>query len=95
MSTTTHAQGPWSAHPNWNGSAFEVRSYGAGVAWVHADSEEELVANAQLVAAAPDLLRALRDINARLCARGGPTPHELAECRALAQRAIAKAEGRS
>jgi hypothetical protein len=48
-----------------------------------------------LVNSHADMRDALKQINVRLCARGGPTETELAECRAFAQRAIAKAEGRT
>lgn len=65
MTTTQHTAGPWS-----QGEDNPLNIYGnhANVAKVHgshptgARTEEEAIANARLIAAAPELLAALREI---------------------------------
>ena len=57
----------------------------------------ELAANAHLIAAAPDLLRALIDLKALLAAPNKNLPHYHSQCESAirdANAAIAKAEGR-
>ena len=71
-----HTPGPWIVNhvPTSAGSAYSIGGAGVqkGCAWIYADGirkgvddeiprAQELAANARLIAAAPDLLRALRD----------------------------------
>ena len=99
-STTQHTPGPWVLQDN---AGFGVYVYGAGgafgggvqVAKVQASVRADVqTANAHLIAAAPDLLAALREM-VRTCR---PTPIIEAEGRdalTAARAAIARAEGRS
>jgi hypothetical protein len=72
-----HTPGPWLVLqvPTSAGSAFRIGTAGAekGCAWVYADGirkgiddslprAQELAANARLIAAAPDLLKALKNL---------------------------------
>ena len=104
MSTSEHTKGPW---PLWHSDkgAFQIEVGGFIVCSRNDVSHraEESIANAHLIAAAPDMLSALYEAASALDAvdpRGGKLTHppivefiemSLAPIRA----AIAKAEGRS
>ena len=110
--TTTHTPGPWTMHPRFDDGA-EVRAL-APVAWCGAASTHgasssqsidaaEARANAHLIAAAPDLLAALRSAEAALSDIGDADREpgdDVAWCEAraaealpLVRAAIAKAKG--
>ena len=62
-----HTPGPWSAPRNGLDGAVYAENAPKGQLWritdrVHGLSDEELAANAKLIAAAPELLAALEDI---------------------------------
>ncbi|KKX25331.1 hypothetical protein [Rhizobium sp. LC145] len=109
-----HTPGPWSFRTDARTGDNGIMADGTGV-FVEAFAEirhsgenarDEALANARLIAAAPDLLQALEDLlhaysepDRRLCCDGrdcgcmGSTVHQQAEH--YARLAIAKAEGRS
>ncbi|QIG68229.1 hypothetical protein EVB56_038 [Rhizobium phage RHph_Y1_10] len=103
-----HTPGPWYLiNDHCVGGPQNVNGAGHGVAMcgMRARNEGEVIANARLVAAAPELLMALQDLlhaysepDRRLCCDGrdcgcmGSTVHQQAEHYARA--AIAKAEGK-
>ncbi len=64
MSTTKHTPGPWALYPYPTRPYFtQVHVNGAAIADVYASGllkPEETTANARLIAAAPDLLAALK-----------------------------------
>lgn len=106
-SAVKHTPGPWiTFQPRGDGSV-PVRTDGLGltICYVHDGAICDAIANARLIAAAPDLLAALKDLleayskpDERLCCDGrdcgcmGSTVHQQAEHYARA--AIAKAETR-
>lgn len=75
----------------------DIRYQSNSAGYPHVDSLAEFKANADLIAAAPDLLEALRDITVQLaqcaCSRKLTADEEIALDAARA--AIAKAEGRA
>jgi hypothetical protein len=105
--TTNHTPGPWmKPGANYRDQttipvrAHECESLGIGIVFVNDDRNGETMANARLIATAPDLLAALEKllINCEgLCK--GPAPilgphffhHDLAKARAV----IAKAKGQA
>lgn len=102
MTNTQHTPGPWTALGRDGYNSIIIRAEHASH-WpalvpefneIARDPEQE--ANARLIAAAPDLIDALRDIVARIdCYDAGRCPPSLAErCREIALAAIAKAEGK-
>jgi hypothetical protein len=105
MTTTQavgHTPGPWKALPDTGSESFAFEVTGQrmeGVALVYAyDTPSD--ANARLIAAAPDLLEALRDaLTGFTDLSNGWPERELhmrpADVIAKAQSAIAKAEGRT
>jgi hypothetical protein len=89
-----HTPGPWFVHPQQAEGCFPTRHYigakpdGAGPYWLASTDGNET--NAALIAAAPELLAALRKVVA------GVDEHEgwqMASTIAEARAAIAKAEG--
>jgi len=107
--TVKHTKGPWLVRPHWNDEArFEVFpdrevEFGspAEIADVCAHSADdfdkevaEAKANANLIAAAPDLLEALGDFASMKCETAGVEDLEGGCCRTCrARAAIAKATG--
>ena len=108
-----HTPGPWIAGNGKKGTPAETSVYAeikdiqVKIAWCDATlGYPHCVANARLIAAAPDLLRALQEIRARLTEHpayadlteteeddiGGDTA-ELSYLARVARAAIAKAEG--
>ena len=94
-----HTQGPWEVVPHDSSEVcFEVMADGWFVATVHDGVMEESNAefNARLIAAAPELLEALRDLRQRFhaacIAHGSDAWAADASC-AKADEAIAKATG--
>jgi hypothetical protein len=90
----SHTPGPWSLH---------VWSYGASiegaeerVGWVDANNRLNWMANARLIAAAPDLLEALIAVKNALSISIGPDGIKQFQVDALclANAAIAKVEGK-
>jgi hypothetical protein len=99
MSNTQHTPGPWAVRDHWSDEgAFEVYptrngkqpKFGewAALAEVPEYGEGEAEANALLIAAAPDLLEALK-----LIASAENSALDLAYCKGIARAAIAKATG--
>jgi hypothetical protein len=89
MTQTTHTQGPWatyvdSAHDGWIADA-------EGNLIACAVRNENMQANAKLIAAAPDLLAACEEMAAQLGGGNDYTKWEDAKAQLLA--AIAKAKG--
>ncbi len=89
-----HTPGPWTfrqAGANWRVYASDGRSFDAGDALYHPENE----ANARLIAAAPELLRALEDL---VDEQNGPPliryEKSWAAAMGKARSAIAKAEGK-
>ena len=66
MTTLQHTPGPWEANHagrKENGAAARIEHRGSILAYiVNANSESEYEANARLIAAAPELLAALREV---------------------------------
>ena len=84
-----HTLGPWTAMDTGN----VLDRHGNRVARYqdsHFLSEKEMEANGKLIAAAPEMLEALRTVVRHLHAPGGDGYEELL----AAERAIAKAEGK-
>jgi len=96
--STKHTPGPWSAELNGEDGKMEVHDESGCTCTVHGlKSDPEHVANLHLIAAAPDLLKALRllvDHASQYAAM--PLAHsDTHKHVALARAAIAKAEGQS
>lgn len=91
--TAQHTPGPWTARPEDNYRRAEVtwNERGDPIAEVFGPSRDQRQANARLIAAAPDLLKALRAV---MGGQIGGQPDMDAERFRLARAAIAKAEGR-
>lgn len=92
MSAATFTPGPWMYQATAGNHDFLVypESTGRDVALVRDFNE----ANARLIAAAPELLTALRELVAALPASSSKTPRTRWNAEAVARAAIAKAEGR-
>ena len=85
MKTTNHTPGPWKHDENWG-----LIKYGkTEICALHSGNE----ANAHLIAAAPDLLSALRFLLADYIAINGEKLTESSVPIDMAMAAIAKAEG--
>ena len=109
--THTHTQGPWELEhcSNEDGSKFiAINGQGPHGAWLAdiqagningkpADVTERHLANARLIAAAPDLLAALQDAEFLLSRAGlmaGPMRDSINRSASDAREAIAKATGK-
>ena len=94
---STHTPGPWFTTDNKRAPLFISEAHGEDIATVHDRGTAGTdVANARLIAAAPDLLAALRDLLA-YCDNTVPyfrTNSAEAAIAAQADAAIAKAEGK-
>ena len=91
MSNTQHSQGPWEYLPE-NGSACGAITSKTG--WVCDFAEDPSPADARLIAAAPGLLEALKNImNYAWCERGSSSRPHFDHVYAYARAAIAKATG--
>lgn len=96
--TTKHTPGPWEVQPDQRsqgealaivgGSSLIIARTPKATLDMHRRVDE---ANARLIAAAPELLEALRAINQVL---GGSQPIDIPGALMIARAAIAKAEGR-
>lgn len=97
-----HTPGPWHVHTMKSKAGFRIDSAGDEWQWLAEvfqapDKESEGEANARLIAAAPEMLEALKDItqwaqgyhDAYSCSNAGS---KCIIC--LAEKAIAKAEGK-
>ncbi len=95
--TVKHTPGPWLNAGR--GAGAHIHADKGEIAWLRSYMgipDEEIDANAHLVAAAPDLLEALRDFASMKCETAGVEDLEGGCCRTCrARAAIAKAEGRS
>lgn len=90
MTTTQHTNGPWSYKEQWG--YYKIHSEDEGVSVVHGiDSKSE--ANANLIATAPELLSALKEMMA-VFQDHEQYDEESAEVVSIARAAIAKAEGK-
>lgn len=87
MAATAHTPGPWNAEPMTGRGAWVKGSSGEWAALSCGDTDATAEANARLIAAAPDLLAALK----KIVFDWDGEPEDMIE----AQEAIAKAEGRS
>ena len=103
-----HTPGPWTAHTHHPCLGHDVAHinglHGCAIAMVHSGAEninpgrehivtrEETIANASLIAAAPDLLAALQEIT-DLCKREPANPFLADDMDRVARAAIAKATG--
>lgn len=86
----THTPGPWHRDPDWATHIKAGEREVATVAWTMDDeSGVEAVANGNLIAAAPDMLRVAQSALHRLAAM-----EMLPEFQIELEAAIAKAEGR-
>lgn len=98
-----HTPGPWRVDPNYNRDVQDANGCEVGAALCVTDigekwtisgritaSREEGAANARLIASAPELLAALREMVADVDGGGSVSPYSVDAARA----AIAKAEGR-
>jgi hypothetical protein len=93
-----HTPGPWKADDKGKAVFIPLRAHhceqlGIQVGFVSWEDDKESLANARLIAAAPELLEALKRI-----AKIGNQPYgtdyeEIDEAREIARAAIAKAEG--
>lgn len=102
MSEAQHTPGPWTASP-----AYECNDYcihARGIPWQlaylaeHSRIEWPLEANARLIAAAPEMLDALKKIDelgSDISIEGLSSYSDLMRAGTIARAAIAKAEGRS
>ena len=95
-----HTPGPWSHHRTFNGDHFisaEGRRGRIELATVYAEAEYQpklpLEANARLIAAAPELLAALKELVERCDGPEGVRPDGSNIQTIRAHAAIAKAEG--
>lgn len=93
MTTTQHSSGPWMVK---GGNVIENES-GVNIAKAWMTDREEECANARLIAAAPELLAALKSIKEWL---DEPIdyqnlPQQIAWANGVAKATIAKAEGRT
>ncbi len=107
MSDTKYTPGPWRAatdHPYTTDagtdcvSVFALSDAEKRPARVHGDTEEQAIANARLIAVAPELLESLtramvwlNKAEADGLHLGCAAPNDLPQCRAQAEAAIAKA----
>lgn len=105
MAETKHSPGPWKLAYD-KGSNRDIMTNNARVAtaWLAYVTPEEYHANAHLIAAAPDLLEALRELDAAIDDEALYEPDDdehakaldrLIEAQKAARAAIAKAEGRA
>jgi hypothetical protein len=100
--TTQHTPGPWivDVAQDSDGTIHSVdvreAAYGLFVAAVeaHTDEHADVMANARLIAAAPDLLAALRAIEAMPMTLQGDDWHCIQRMQQEASAAIARAEGK-
>lgn len=106
MSTAKHTPGPWTMDDHQAGDCYAYVIPGSGsilgticrvdISW---DSYGQSIADARLIAAAPDLLEALQALFANMLAQDlaneakRPTEGEFIACMAAANAAIAKATG--
>lgn len=96
MSKTKHTPGPWKVGEENEFEAYEFVSIttesGVQIGDVSSDGcvDDETHANARLIAAAPDMLAALKQIESEMRAGLGSS---YGETREAVRRAIAKAEG--
>ncbi len=100
MVESKHTPGPWSSYDM-------VRTSGLPFAPVHATTliakvystafqdDEQAIANARLMAAAPDLLKALKALSASVFVADAPQAPDLSSAIKMTIEAIKKAEGRS
>jgi len=92
---STHTPGPWIIQPTsraGNGSAWrDIVSTGTTFSPCYVS--EALERDAQLIAAAPDLLAALQSVVARYAPTTSPADDEVAAMWRSARSAIAKAQG--
>ncbi len=89
---TKHTPGPWNNAGFYNEADMErcyITSKGKGIAWLYGDNDETIEANANLIAAAPELLEALK-LAYQLLEDGYSDFQDLA----IMEKAIGKAEGR-
>lgn len=95
MSGTMHTPGPWLV-TGGNATPCVNDLTGRDVAWPSRGRGYPAMANARLIAAAPELLDALRDVVSYYVVRiGGKVDTRRAAALDRARAAIAKAEGRA
>lgn len=85
-----HTPGPWSVDVHDRLGRYTVRPKGAADAvW----STDEVLANGRLIACAPELLEALKEVLFVLSVSISPQTHHRRNAEIQAERAIAKATG--
>lgn len=90
-----HTKGPWEVYYYKPGHAPWVRTHlGEHVTSVDSDITDDLEANARLIAAAPELLEACREVAAGQL-DNDPPERFIARMREVCRAAIAKAKGQS
>ncbi len=99
MTKSQHTPGPWKAHMNFIMCNAPMKS-SYFIAQVNPDptmSNEEALANARLIAAAPELLEALEQVDGYFTACGKHTEHYSGHVvtHPLVKAAIAKAKGQT
>ena len=98
---TNHAPGPWAFTPHGTSEGDIATVYGTSQGWVsiHAPNWQNIGdkkvadANVRLIAAAPDLLKALMQIRDIELEMYGPDWEEIKKAHEIARAAIAKATG--
>lgn len=102
-----YTPGPWALHEIVGDFTHGIRANGEIVSgyvafvntrWAHPNQCAEQLANAKLIAAAPELLAALHDFEREISSRFGRDEDMSPQLRAVvrvARAAVAKAEGRS
>lgn len=99
MTNTTHTPGPWMVHETgFYTNPFKITARGkhgavANIPHSEITTTARQSANARLIAAAPDLLAALDQVDAYLSPFDGEED-AYAEIRSVIQQAIAKAKGK-
>jgi hypothetical protein len=96
-----HTPGPWRTDPSWPGCVFSEDRHATPLASAdYLDGDDEDIANARLIAAAPDLLSSLREVlemldeyNARGLVLASPSNNRVTSGIENARDAIVKAEG--
>ena len=90
MSTTAHTPGPWTIS-----GASTIKTLGGNKTYIASIAKNDRPANARLIAAAPDLLEALKALQRQALQGNARGDEWMDEALELTRAAIAKAEGRS
>jgi hypothetical protein len=94
---TTHTAGPWELSPiedRDGGFAISADRYRVATAHMRGDGYKQQLANARLIAAAPELLAACVEAYDWIATHGDSLPPSAVKLSVVLRAAIAKAEGR-